>query len=130
MPAVPFFETPNTASAGCATTAYKVYWLWFRLQLLDCLRGKGDQSMPLVHIKPLLAEAKAKGYAVAAFNPFDYASLKVMVAATEELNAPVIVQTSVKTIDYYGHRALVEWLREIAQFGGTHRAGEVLFEVA
>jgi ketose-bisphosphate aldolase len=70
--------------------------------------------MPLVNLKPVLAEAKSNGYAVAAFNPLDYASMKAMVAAAEELNAPVIVQTSAKTINYYGHRALVEWMREIA----------------
>jgi ketose-bisphosphate aldolase len=71
-------------------------------------------QMPLVNLKPVLAEAKSKGYAVAAFNPVDYASMKAMVAAAEELNAPVIIQTSAKTIQYYGHRALVEWMREIA----------------
>jgi ketose-bisphosphate aldolase len=70
--------------------------------------------MPLVNLKPVLAEAKSKGYAVAAFNPVDYASMKAMIAAAEELNAPVIIQTSAKTINYYGHRALVEWMREIA----------------
>ena len=70
--------------------------------------------MPLVNLKPVLREAKAKGYAVAAFNPVDYASMKAMVKAAEELNAPVIIQTSAKTIKYYGHRALVEWMREIA----------------
>lgn len=70
--------------------------------------------MPLVNMKPVLAEAKSKGYAVAAFNPVDYASMKAMVAAAEELNAPVIIQSSAKTIKYYGHRALIEWIREIA----------------
>ncbi|HEY8519122.1 MAG TPA: class II fructose-bisphosphate aldolase [Gammaproteobacteria bacterium] len=70
--------------------------------------------MPLVNLKPVLAEAKAKGYAVAAFNPVDYASMKAMVKAAEELSAPVIVQTSAKTINYYGHEALVGWMREIA----------------
>lgn len=71
--------------------------------------------MPLVNLKPVLAEAKAKGYAVAAFNPVDYASMKAMIKAAEELNAPVIIQTSAKTINYYGHRALVEWMRELAE---------------
>jgi ketose-bisphosphate aldolase len=70
--------------------------------------------MPLVNIKPVLAEAKAKGYAVAAFNPVDYASMKAMVAAAEELNAPVIIQTSAKTINYYSHEALYGWMKEIA----------------
>ena len=39
--------------------------------------------MPLVNLKPVLREAKAKGYAVAAFNPVDYASMKAMVKAAE-----------------------------------------------
>jgi ketose-bisphosphate aldolase len=70
--------------------------------------------MPLVNIKPVLAEAKAKGYAVAAFNPVDYASAKAMVKAAEELNAPVIIQSSAKTIKYYGHEAIYGWMKEIA----------------
>ena len=70
--------------------------------------------MPLVNLKPVLREAKAKGYAVAAFNPVDYASMKAMVKAAEELAAPVIIQTSAKTIKYYGHKALVGWMHELA----------------
>jgi ketose-bisphosphate aldolase len=70
--------------------------------------------MPLVNLKPVLAEAKAKKYAVAAFNPVDYASMKAMVKAAEEVNAPVIIQTSAKTINYYSHEALYGWMREIA----------------
>jgi ketose-bisphosphate aldolase len=70
--------------------------------------------MPLVNIKPVLSEAKAHGYAVAAFNPVDYASMKAMVAAAEEVNAPVIIQTSAKTINYYSHEALYSWMKEIA----------------
>jgi len=70
--------------------------------------------MPLVNITPVLAEAKAQSYAVAAFNPVDYASMKAMVAAAEEVNAPVIIQTSAKTINYYSHEALYDWMREIA----------------
>ena len=70
--------------------------------------------MPLVSLKPVLAEAKSKGYAVAAFNPVDYASMKAMVAAAEELSAPVIIQTSAKTINYYSHEAMYGWISEIA----------------
>lgn len=70
--------------------------------------------MPLVNLKPVLREAKAKGYAVAAFNPVDYASMKAMVKAAEELAAPVIIQTSAKTINYYGHAALAGWMKELA----------------
>lgn len=70
--------------------------------------------MPLVNLKPVLREAKAKGYAVAAFNPVDYASMKAMIVAAEELKAPVIIQTSAKTINYYGHAALAGWMQELA----------------
>ena len=70
--------------------------------------------MPLVNLKPVLREAKAKGYAVAAFNPVDYSSMKAMVKAAEELNAPVIIQSSAKTIKHYGHAAIIGWMREIA----------------
>ena len=79
--------------------------------------------MPLVNLKPVLREAKAKGYAVAAFNPVDYASMKAMVKAAEELNAPVIIQSSAKTIKYYGHKAIIGWMREIAgELAGPGRA--------
>jgi ketose-bisphosphate aldolase len=70
--------------------------------------------MPLVNIKPVLAEAKAQKYAVAAFNPVDYSSMRAMVKAAEEVNAPVIIQTSAKTINYYSHEALYGWMQEIA----------------
>ena len=52
--------------------------------------------MPLVNMKPLLRDAMDNGYAVAAFNLVDYGTTKAMVAAAEELNAPVICQTSAK----------------------------------
>lgn len=70
--------------------------------------------MPLVNIRPVLAQAKEHGYAVAAFNPVDYSSMRAMVKAAEEVNAPVIIQSSAKTINYYSHEALYGWLHEIA----------------
>jgi ketose-bisphosphate aldolase len=70
--------------------------------------------MPLVNLKPVLREAKTNGYAVAAFNPVDYASMKAMITAAEELNAPVIIQSSANTITYYGHAAIAGWMQELA----------------
>jgi ketose-bisphosphate aldolase len=75
---------------------------------------RSKEDMPLVNLKPVLREAKEKGFAVAAFNPVDYASMNAMVKAAEELNAPVIIQTSAKTINYYSHEALFGWMAEIA----------------
>jgi ketose-bisphosphate aldolase len=63
----------------------------------------------------VLAAAAKEGYAVGAFNPVDYASMKAIVCAAEEENAPVILQTSAKTVRYYGHEALAMWMRELAE---------------
>lgn len=70
--------------------------------------------MPLVNMKPVLQEAMEQGYAVAAFNLVDYATTKAMIRAAEELSAPVIVQVSAKTIKYYSHREVYNWVRDLA----------------
>ncbi len=70
--------------------------------------------MPLVNMKQMLAVARRDGWAVAAFNPVDYASLKAIIQSAAELNAPVIAQTSAKTVKYYGHEAIIGWARELA----------------
>lgn len=70
--------------------------------------------MPLVSIKPVLAQALADKYAVAAFNPVDFNSMSAMVAAAIEADAPVIIQTSAKTIRHYGHETLASWMRLLA----------------
>ena len=62
----------------------------------------------------MLAVARQDGWAVAAFNPVDYASMKAVIQAAAELDAPVIVQTSAKTVKFYGHETLVGWARELA----------------
>ena len=71
--------------------------------------------MPLVNMKPLLRDAMDNGYAVAAFNLVDHGSTKAMVRAAEELNAPVICQTSTKTIQYWSHKEIVSWVRTVAE---------------
>jgi ketose-bisphosphate aldolase len=71
--------------------------------------------MPMVNMKPLLRDAMDNGYAVAAFNLVDYNTTKAMVKAAEELNAPVICQTSSKTIKYFSHKEIVSWVRTVAE---------------
>ena len=71
--------------------------------------------MPLVNMKPLLRDAVDNGYAVAAFNLVDYGTTKAMVQAAVELNAPVICQTSTKTIQYWSPREIVSWVRTVAE---------------
>ena len=70
--------------------------------------------MPLVNMKPVLREAMANGYAVAAFNLVDFSTTKAMIKAAEELEAPVIVQVSAKTIKYFSHKEVHSWVATVA----------------
>jgi len=70
--------------------------------------------MPLENMKAMLAKAAAGKYAVGAFNILDYNSTKAVVQAAAELNAPVIIQTSAKTVHFWGSRAIVDWVCELA----------------
>ena len=70
--------------------------------------------MPLVSMGPMLRAALSGRFAIGAFNPVDYSSMKAIVRTAEELDAPVIVQTSAKTVRYYGHETLVGWMRQLA----------------
>ena len=70
--------------------------------------------MALATMTEMLQSARAQQYAVGAFNIVDYNSMRAVIRAAEELSAPVIVQTSVKTVVYWGHATLVSWFRELA----------------
>ncbi len=70
--------------------------------------------MPLENMKTMLAQAAADRYAVGAFNILDYNSTKAVVQAAEELHAPVIIQTSAKTVTFWGSGTLMGWMRELA----------------
>jgi ketose-bisphosphate aldolase len=70
--------------------------------------------MPLENMRAMLAQAAAGQYAVGAFNILDYNSTKAVVQAAEELHAPVIIQTSAKTVTFWGSGTLMGWMRELA----------------
>ncbi|UCG55698.1 MAG: class II fructose-bisphosphate aldolase [Phycisphaerales bacterium] len=72
--------------------------------------------MPLENMKRMLAKASAGKYAVGAFNILDYNSTKAVVGAAEETNSPVIIQTSAKTVLFWGSSAIVSWVNELAGF--------------
>ena len=68
--------------------------------------------MPL---KEILDRAFAERYGVAAFNIVNDLTLEAVIAAAEEERAPVIVQTSVKTVRSIGRRACsIELFRALA----------------
>jgi fructose-bisphosphate aldolase class II len=62
--------------------------------------------MPVVPLKEILDRAFAERYGVAAINVVNDLSIEAVVAAAVEENAPVILQTSVKTVKQYGRKQL------------------------
>ena len=56
--------------------------------------------MPLVTSDKMLKDAQARGYAVGAFNCENMEMVKAIIAAAEELRAPVMLQTTPSTIRY------------------------------
>ena len=69
--------------------------------------------MPLENMKAMLNNAVCDSYAVGAFNILDYNSTKAVVQAAEEANAPVIIQTSAKTVIFWGAAAIISWIRQL-----------------
>jgi fructose-bisphosphate aldolase class II len=64
--------------------------------------------MPVVPMRELLARAFADRYGVAAFNVVNDLTVEAVLAAAVEERAPVILQTSVKTVTMYGRRRLFD----------------------
>ena len=62
--------------------------------------------MPVVSLKDMLDRAFEERYGVAAFNIVNDLTLEAVLAAAVELRAPVIVQTSVKTVKSIGRDVL------------------------
>ena len=56
--------------------------------------------MPLTTTDKMLALARKNGYAVAAFNCENMEMIQAVIAAGEEMNAPIIIQTTPSTIRY------------------------------
>ena len=56
--------------------------------------------MPLVTSEKMLRDARKGGYAVGAFNVENMEMVKAVIAAAEELNAPVMLQTTPSTVKY------------------------------
>lgn len=58
--------------------------------------------MPLTITKQLLSDAQKGGYAVGAFNVENMEMVQAVLAAAEELQSPVIMQTTPSTVKYAG----------------------------
>lgn len=60
-----------------------------------------------------LKKARDAGYALGAFNIFNYVSARAVIVAAQEEKKPVILQTSVGTVRYYGAEKLYSMLDKI-----------------
>ena len=56
--------------------------------------------MALVTSKQMLEDAQKGGYAVGAFNVENMEMVKAVIAAAEEMQAPVMLQTTPSTVKY------------------------------
>jgi len=73
-----------------------------------------EHPVPVVSTKEILDRAFADRYGVAAFNILDDLTIDAVLAAAEEERAPVILQTSVKTVRAYGRDRLIAVFRAMA----------------
>lgn len=71
--------------------------------------------MSYVTMKEILKEARSGSYAVGAFNIVNQLTAKAAVTAAEELNCPIILQTSVKTVKQFGIDEMMQFLKPIAE---------------
>jgi fructose-bisphosphate aldolase class II len=71
--------------------------------------------LPVVPLKETLDRAFADRYGVAAINIVNDLTIEAVLAAAEEERAPVILQTSVKTVKMYGRRQLFEIFQALAR---------------
>lgn len=71
--------------------------------------------MSLVNMKEMLNAAKKGGYAVGAFNILDFTSTKAVIEVAEDLAAPVIIQTSAKTVIFWSSSAIMSWVTELVK---------------
>ncbi len=71
--------------------------------------------MPIVSLKDILDHAFAERYGVAAFNVVNDLTIDAVIAAAEEVRSPLIVQTSVKTVNSMGADVLYQLFRAIAE---------------
>jgi fructose-bisphosphate aldolase class II len=70
--------------------------------------------MPVVPLRDILADAFERRYGVAAFNIVNNLTMRAVLDAAAEAQAPVIIQTSVKTVLWAGAPILAQAFREMA----------------
>lgn len=70
--------------------------------------------MALVPMGPMLRHGRQNGYGIAAYNMIDFNSAASIIAGATELDAPIIIQVSVKTVKHWGAKAIGSWVAMLA----------------
>lgn len=71
--------------------------------------------MPLTTTEKMLRDAQKNGYAVGAFNVENMEMMMAVISAAEEMNAPVILQTTPSTIRYAEPKVFFAMARALAE---------------
>ncbi|MDR1900426.1 MAG: class II fructose-bisphosphate aldolase [Treponema sp.] len=72
----------------------------------------------LPNLKDLLSQARANGFAIGAFNIFDYLTTRAAIDAANETGTPILLQTSVGTVKKFGPRPLFEMIDLLRKTSG------------
>ena len=72
--------------------------------------------MGLVNVQKMLEEATKGGYAIPAFNILNHLTVKAVMEECHERRSPVIIQTSVATVKFYGVEKLAAMVKSEAEF--------------
>lgn len=70
----------------------------------------------IVSVKEILGKAQEGNYAVGAFNAVNLETTQAIIEAADELESPVIVQITEKTMNYAGGRAIFNLIKNIGEF--------------
>ncbi len=71
--------------------------------------------MAYVNLKDMVSKARKGGYAVGAFNIIDQVTAMAVIRAAENRRSPVILQTSAKTVKFYGAKPLCAMIAAMAK---------------
>ncbi len=72
-----------------------------------------EAYMGLVNMTDMLKDAQQRHYAVGAFNIVNFQTARAVLESAERLNSPVILQTSVSTVEAIGQVPLIAFLRQL-----------------
>lgn len=70
----------------------------------------------ITSVKEILEKAREGGYAVGAFNTINLETTRAIVDAAREMNSPVIIQVTEKTMEYAGGRMIFNIIKNDVEF--------------